>query len=122
MYFLKDEAMAKVSKDLRLPFHKHMYDWDIEVSDINRIDEFLKYYKDNDLSLEERRVMVALVIASFDFYLIEVSENGNKLWDSIIEVMKDDILLFDGIREYWTMKHEVYEGGEFDVAKYLRRL
>ena len=43
----KKEIIEHISKQLSLPFTGTEQDWDLEMANSNRIDDFLRFYKKN---------------------------------------------------------------------------
>jgi hypothetical protein len=61
---LKKEIIEQLSKELSLPFTGLEQDWDIEMADSNRINDFLEFYQQNNLSADKKVAMMSLILAS----------------------------------------------------------
>ncbi|PZD77467.1 hypothetical protein [Mesonia sp. K7] len=99
---LKKNAIQSISEKLKIPFFEYQQDWEIESSDPTRLDEFLSFYKNTTLSGDEKRVLMALIIASYDDLLQEVKDENQYLYNSIKCLLNSNKILFKDILEYWT--------------------
>lgn len=57
--------MDTLAKRFKLPCEPGMQDWQWEVADASRIDEFLAAYESGDLTDDERFTLMEIVIQSF---------------------------------------------------------
>lgn len=116
---LNSEVITFLNKELSLPFHTLVQDWDIEMSDSKRILEFITYLQNNTLSSDLKVGLMALIIASIDEYLNE--NNIKKL--NYFELIHDNLLkeneLYYELIKYWSVKGEMNEERLFKVSKYL---
>src|SRR5262245_42609180 len=60
------EAIDKLALRFGLPNHSSMQDWEYEVSDYTRIDEFLTAYETEQLSDNEKFTLMQTIIDSFE--------------------------------------------------------
>ncbi len=61
------EAIASLVSRFQFAPHPHMQDHEIELSDPERIDEFLSAYEAGDLTNDERFLLMAILLNSFEF-------------------------------------------------------
>ena len=66
------EAVKKIAANLNLKGgDKHSQDWEYEVADPNKIEDFLKFYKNNKLDTVEKRILIKLLLESYNDYVGE---------------------------------------------------
>lgn len=104
---LKKEIIEQLSKELSLPFKGVEQDWDIELSDYKRVDEFISYYNENDLSDELKYAAMSIILASYDDFLNEKELDRDYRWYEIKEILKSEEVLFRGLIEYWAIDSEI---------------
>jgi hypothetical protein len=85
-----------------------MQDWEYEVSDPNRIEEFLDAYESGELTEDERFILMMTIIDSFEATLMGSSEASgqpmteNPLWQRIHTLLEKDIAVHIGTVWYWA--------------------
>jgi len=60
------EAIESLAQRFHLPNHPNMQDWEWEVADPSRINEFVAAYKGGELNDDERFVLMETIIQSFE--------------------------------------------------------
>ena len=105
---LKLEVIESLSKRLELPYTGIEQDWDIEMANPDRIEEFLSYLKNTELDKSEKIAMMSLIIASFEDLLNEDETNERQcdLWNNIKIMLESDFELFSDIITYWSLIDE----------------
>ena len=63
--FPTSDAREKLAARFDFPNEPKMQDWQWEVADHERIDEFLKAYKNGELSDDERYILMETILESF---------------------------------------------------------
>ena len=58
--FLNTNARMAFAKRLNLPYHDNMQDWEYEVADVVHIDDFLNAYDLNDITDDERFLLIEM--------------------------------------------------------------
>lgn len=67
-----NESIQNLCISLNLPKpHIYCQDWEDEVSDSQRIGEFIQFYQQNNLTDEEKYLLMIIIINSFDDALNE---------------------------------------------------
>ncbi|WP_312314137.1 hypothetical protein [Empedobacter brevis] len=51
----KKNIIEKISKQLLLPFSGLEQDWDLEMANTERINDFITFYESNNLDFEEKK-------------------------------------------------------------------
>ncbi|KAB2901006.1 MAG: hypothetical protein F9K40_08815 [Kofleriaceae bacterium] len=59
-------AISKLTRMLELPASGAEQDWELELCDAARIDEFVRLYETGELDDEDRRALMSLIVASAD--------------------------------------------------------
>lgn len=123
MYILYPSATGYLNKVLELNPDKQCQDWDIELADANRIEEFTSFYQNNKLSNEIKLALMALIIASYDDLLDYGTEiHVNALWDRIKQLIMNDIKLFNSLLCYWSCIGTTADEYLFKVTPQIRDL
>lgn len=104
---LKKIIIKQISKELSLPFTGIEQDWDIEISDPNRIDDFLNFYSKIDLSSDEKFAVMSLIVASYEEFLNENTLNIDDRWSKIKLILESEVDIFIDLINYWSLSNEV---------------
>jgi hypothetical protein len=121
MVQLISEAIKRLNTLLSLPYRDGMQDWDIELADSNRVQEFCDVYESEGLDSNEKQALMALIIASYDDYL---EERGNEvfLWNKIAALLRKDCDLHKSTMLYWLCVDNEELIGEFAITPLIRAL
>ncbi|PUV26333.1 hypothetical protein [Sphingobacterium athyrii] len=103
---LKKDIIIALSKKLSLPYKGTEQDWDIEMADSSRINEFIDLYHQHDLAFEERMALMSLIVASYDDYLNEHDLAVDCRWDRIKATLTKDKRYFIELIDYWSLDNE----------------
>lgn len=104
---LRKEIIEQLSKELSLPYMGFEQDWDVELADKNRVDEFISFYNDNDLSTEMKYATMSIILASYDDFLNDKELDRDYRWYEIEKILKSEKEVFRDLIEYWTIDSEV---------------
>lgn len=119
---LKKEIIEQLSKDLLLPYTGAEQDWDIEMADYKRIDEFIKFYKGSNLSDDKRVAVMSLILSSFDDLLNETNMEIDDRWNEIKLILKSEEFIFVDLIDYWSLSNEVEEVNLFRITPLMRNI
>ena len=119
---LTKEAIESISQKLSLPFTGVEQDWEVELASSERVNEFVSFYQDTSLSLEEKRALMSLVFASYDDYLNEHEIDKNELWSEIVLLVQSDKDLFKELINYWSLEGETSPENYFKITPLVRKL
>ena len=113
------DAVASLAKRFGLPNTPEMQDWEWEVADSQRIDEFLSAYSSGQLSPDEQFTLMETIIQSFD-------DLGDRLatdqrWPGVLDLLDASIDLHIYTVWYWACDEDDGSGG-FRVSPDVRRL
>jgi hypothetical protein len=115
---LRKEIIEQLSKDLSLPYMGFEQDWDVELADKNRVDEFIFFYNENDLSAEMKYATMSIILASYDDFLNDKELYRDYRWYEIEKILKSEKEVFRDLIEYWTIDSEVENA--FRITPLLR--
>ena len=93
------QARDLTAKRFNLPNTSRMQDWEWEVADSNRIDEFLAVYRYEDLSDDEQFVIAEMLVQSF-----EESErvlNNDAGWSDFLRILESRLEIHIYTVWYW---------------------
>ncbi|NPU12768.1 hypothetical protein HL667_03270 [Bradyrhizobium sp. 83012] len=81
-----------------------MQDWEWEVADPTRIDEFLSAYESGELSEDERFVLMETIIQSFeDLQRLEKHPDPDQRWQRVLVILDRNIDLHAHTVWYWSL-------------------
>ena len=120
--YLTHEAIDRLNKLLGLPWFDEMQDWDIQLADAARLNEFCGLYETGDLNAEEKFALIRLIVASLD-ELLQVSETDSPaLAQRVASFLKQDFALHFHTLEYWRLPHDSDPENVFAVTPLLRQV
>lgn len=118
---LKKEAIEKLSIGLSLPYQGNEQDWDLEMANAERIDDFINYYLgEGKLSDDEKLALTALILASYEDFL----NNGmkrDKNWEIVKEILKSNPQLYYELINYWQLGN-TSEDDLYQITPLLREI
>ena len=121
MYFLNCDSKEKLERILKLPARGDEQDWDIELGDQARAEEFIAMIPSPDLTPDDRLALVALAIASLDRRLLEGGAIG-ALWRKMEGILSAEPELYQGLLKYWDVKGEATPDADgFEISPYVRQ-
>lgn len=119
---LKKEIIEQLSKDLSLPFTGIEQDWDIEMANSNRLNDFLKFYQQNDLSADKKVAVMSLILASYEDFLYNNNLEIDDRWNEIKSILKSERIIFVDLIDYWALSNEVEEDNLFRITPLMRNI
>lgn len=117
---LKKEIIEQISKELSLPFTGMEQDWDIEMANSNRINDFLKFYIESDLSNNKKIAVMSLILASYDNFLNDNDLEIDERWNKIKLILESEKVIFADLINYWSLDNEVTD--IFRITPLLRTI
>jgi hypothetical protein len=95
----------------------HMQDWQWEVADPERLDEFLAVYNLPELTDDERFVLMEIIIESFEETSAILEHDPG--WHAVLDWLDHNIAIHAHTVWYWSCDDEVLENC-WRVTPYLR--
>jgi hypothetical protein len=77
------------------------------LADKNRVDEFIFYYNENDLSFEMKYATMSIILASYDDFLNDIEIDSDYRWFEIEKILKSEKEIFRDLLEYWAVDSEI---------------
>jgi hypothetical protein len=120
MFLPRSGARRALAKRLGLHYDDRMQDWEHEVADAERFDDFLRVYRRRDLSSDE--------LASLMEMLIQCAEDlhgtpaGSQAWTAIESWLISRRALHRGTIDYWACEDEREPESMFGVSGEMRRV
>lgn len=114
------EAIASLAARFGVPNEPHMQDWEWQVADSNRIDEYLAAYKSGELNCDERFTLMETIIQAFEN--IPAALDADRRWTEALQLLNFNIDLHAHSVWYWSDLENELEGESWRVTPYFRRL
>lgn len=119
---LKREIIEQLSKELMLPYTGLEQDWDLEMADPNRINDFLEFYHQHDLPTDRKKALMSLVLASYEDFLNENDLEVDDRWNHIKIILESEKLAFIDLINYWSLSNEVEQDNLFRITPLIRNI
>jgi len=113
--------MNRLNALLGLKEEVGMQDWDIELADPERVQEFCSAYRNQIEDEDEKFTLMTLIVASYDDYL-SASGHNPALWNEISELLKKDMTLHLDTLEYWAVFEEENPEHYYEITPYVREV
>lgn len=123
MYILNAKAIEYLNKVFDFHPHEYCQDWDIELGDLNKLEEFISFYENNELSEEVKQTLMALIVAAYDNLLnYETAFYADKQWQIIKQLIMQNVRLFNGLLNYWACIGHSNPDSMFKVTPLIREI
>ncbi len=103
MTYPTKEAMAALNQALRLPATGQEQDWDIELADPDRVDEFVACFESHTSSEGEKHALMALILGSLED-LSNREEVSTELWIRVKRLLRADPGSYADLVKHWGPK------------------
>lgn len=118
---LKKETIERLNEKLILPYTGVEQDWDLEMANPERINDFLNYYQSHNLITDEKIAVMSLILASYDDFLNETDLEIDDRWSTIKKVLDTDKIIFTDLLNYWSPENDADEDS-FRITKLIRKI
>lgn len=116
--FPNTNARVALAKRLNLAYLENMQDWEYEVADISRIDDFLNTYDLNDITEDERFLLIEMLFQSFE----EVDDlEKDTRWYRTLSLVENNLDLHTQTVLYWANGVESLEDS-WNITPFVRNL
>jgi len=114
--FIPDQISRKrLAKRLCLEFDNNMQDWEYEVSNPNRLDEFINEYDKEETTQKEKEILMEIILESSNDLILENKERFQiKYSDKIKQRLERNSGLHKGTVKYWTEN-------KFEISKWINQ-
>ena len=100
------KAINSLVKGLNLPEPgEFTQDWEYEVSDPERIKEFIEYYMRKELTTDEKYTLMMMIISSCDDAII-YGLFDEQLWKKVVKILLEDQKIHEETISYWASDEE----------------
>ena len=97
-----------------------MQDWEWEVADSDRIDEFISAYESGQLDDDEKFTLMEIIIQSFEEF--ESSLSIEPRWKKILNIIENNIELHIYSVWYWSDLENDNEDDQWKVNPFIRSI
>lgn len=115
------KAKKRLGHDLNLESgDQYSQDWEYEVADSSRIDEFSNYYSSNKLNPVEKKILINILLESYNDYagIYGLDSSHNK---TIKDILKNERDLCVDIIQIWSCEGENLEDS-FYITPLIREI
>ncbi|GJL98329.1 MAG: hypothetical protein DHS20C07_00090 [Methyloligella sp.] len=102
--FQAEKAIKFLNEKLKLPVTGVEQDWDLELSDSDRLVEFLSFYENQRLDADTKFALMSLIIASYENVESDtnyIENNNNPLWERICAILQNDKKIHEHTIHSW---------------------
>ena len=114
-------AIDRLNLRLQLSPDKYCQDWEIELADSLRVEEFVDIYETESLDDDERFALMALIVASFEDVLSENPEKQD-CWPRISQALHSQFDLHSYTVSYWAAPGADLKDGCFSITPLMREV
>ena len=102
LFIPDNNARLSLSKKLNLEFHVSMQDWEYEIADSDRIQEFIEEYDKSESTDKERQSLMEMILDSSNDLLVDHrTVEFEKFFSAITVRLKRESILHEGTINYW---------------------
>ena len=112
IFIPNQKARKKLAEKLNLKFDENSQDWEWEISDSSRIDEFITEYDNQNSSQEEKEILMEIILDSLND-MGKIDDGFEKYLISILFRLKKNSQIHKGTISYWTK-------GSFEISHLLK--
>lgn len=92
------KAINTISAHFSLPNEDWMQDWEIQVAEFSRLDEFIDAYRSADLDDDERFTLMAVIIHCLD----RPEGLSDPRWETVVGFLERDLEIHASTIVYWS--------------------
>lgn len=115
------EAIDYLIEKLKLPkYDKFSQDWEYESADVNRIEEFIRFYETENLSAVEKFTLMIILISSCND---AIGQGGFSLdlWKRIEAILIRDVTIHKSTIQDWSCEEEPLEEC-YSITPFIRKV
>ena len=113
-------AIESLARRFGLPNEPDMQDWEYQVADSGRLDEFLAAYQSGELDDDERFTLMETILQSFED--LGDSTGFDPRWDRTISIIDENFELHAYSVWYWSALENDDSEEQWLVTPFLRRI
>ena len=112
-------SISRLAERFHLPNNPSSQDWEVEVADFARVDDFLEAYSDPLFSDDDRFLLMELIVASLDDGLRAGSQLG-ALWSRTRRLLLGSVRLHAATLSYWACGNDDDPEHQFAITPLMR--
>jgi hypothetical protein len=116
---LMKNSIERLTAMLRLPATGAEQDWEIELADPSRVDEFVALFGRTELDAEDRTALMALVLGSANAF-VEKEGEPPATWATISNLLAKERELHADTLSYWARDDADDHEEWFPLSPYVR--
>ena len=113
-------AIASLAARFGFPNTPDMQDWEWEVADQTRIDEFISAYRSGELTDDERFTLMETILQSFEE--LDAALRDDARWTKLLEILETNVEIHIHSIWYWSDVDNDLEGETWRVTPFLREI
>jgi hypothetical protein len=113
-----NNARVALARKLSISFDGSSQDWEWEVADSARIDDFLNVYKSGELTEDEMFSLMEIILQSFEDFNDDSLQSA--AWTECISLIRNNIYTHIYSVYYWSMIGEDKPENCFRITAYMR--
>ncbi|RFS17683.1 hypothetical protein [Emticicia sp. C21] len=117
---MNNDALQVINTLFNLPAKGDEQDWDIELADKDRVEEFINAMHTNDFNSSEKYAVMGLILGSYDDYLRWEIDKDNRIWLNIINILEENREIYSNILNYWALWHHKQQEYLFNITFLVR--
>lgn len=115
------QAIESLIDKLNLPKQDELtQDWEYEVTDVKRIEEFIKFYETQNLSNVEKFTLMIVIIGSCDDAIAQECFDIN-LWERVKLLLIQDMAIHRNTMIDWSCNGESLKNCYY-ITQYIRKI
>ncbi len=115
------ESIAKLAKLFSLPNESWMQDWDLQVADPVRVDEFLAAYRNLPFTDDDKFTLMEIIVASLND-LEGADLASHPAWHEARGILREQCVLHADTICYWSCIEEPDVAECFSITPYMREI
>jgi len=116
----RTEARKSLAKRFQLPYFDDMQDWEWEVADVTRFQEFLAAYTSHGLNEAERWSLMEVLVQCVED--MQGDSERTRAWLSLEPLLRSGASLHGETIRYWSLEEESDPDNLFSVSLAMREL
>ncbi len=115
IFIPNQKSRERLSIKLGLEFNESMQDWEYEISDCTRIDEFIHEYDKSETSESEKQSLMEIILSSLND-IVSDGNNGEfeQHLDQVVKRLTSNEVLHVGSQKYWMEN-------DFEISSLLKK-
>jgi len=115
------ETIKRLTMELNLKgADEYTQDWEYEVANVNQLSDYIYFYKNGELNLNEKSTLMRIILEAYNEY-IGLGNHEDVYGKSIEEFLKNDYFVHKDTIIYWSCGNEDLADC-FAISSFMRKL